>query len=150
MAERTILVPIDLAHESSWTKVLPEAFDSVAQTGGSVTVMTVVPDIMAGLDWRYAIRGEMGGSEELDMRKLVTEAEERLRQIVAEYVPDGMEVETIARHGVIYEEILNVAEELDVDQIVMSAHRPSLSDYLIGPNTSRVVRHASCSVNVVR
>ena len=84
MAGKRILVPIDLAQESSWRKALPEAFGSVAQTGGAVTVMTVVPDIMAGLDWRYAIRGEMGGSEEFDMRKLVTEAEERLRQIVAD------------------------------------------------------------------
>ena len=50
----------------------------------------------------------------------------------------------------VYEEILNVAEELPASQIVMAAQRPKLSDYMLGENTSRVVRHASCSVLVVR
>jgi len=43
-----------------------------------------------------------------------------------------------------------VAEEIGADEIIMAAHRPSLKDYLIGPNTDRVVRHARCSVQVVR
>lgn len=148
--ENKILVPIDLAHESSWKKTLPEAFDRASRQDGTVTVMTVVPDIMAGLDWRYAIRGETGGSEDLDRRKLVADADERLRQVVAEYLPPGMEADTIARHGAVYEEILNVAEEIGTDFIIMAANRPSLSDYLLGPNTARVVRHARCSVSVIR
>ena len=36
------------------------------------------------------------------------------------------------------------------DLIVMASHRPELKDYLIGPNAARVVRHADCSVQVVR
>ena len=32
----------------------------------------------------------------------------------------------------------------------MAAHRPSLADYLLGPNTARVGRHAQCSVQVLR
>ena len=36
------------------------------------------------------------------------------------------------------------------DQIVIGAHRPAVSDFLLGPNTARIVRHAECSVNVVR
>ena len=59
-------------------------------------------------------------------------------------------METIARRGSVYEQVLKVAEELAVDQIVIGAHRPGLSDYLLGPNTARVVRHATCSVNVIR
>ena len=55
-----------------------------------------------------------------------------------------------ARYGVVYEEILDLAEELDVDQIVMTAHRPSVSERLLGTNAARVVRHAKCSVQVVR
>jgi nucleotide-binding universal stress UspA family protein len=34
--------------------------------------------------------------------------------------------------------------------IVMNSHRPDLRDHLIGSNASQVVRHASCSVLVVR
>jgi nucleotide-binding universal stress UspA family protein len=32
----------------------------------------------------------------------------------------------------------------------MGSHRPELSDYLLGPNAGKVVRHAKCSVMVVR
>ncbi len=42
------------------------------------------------------------------------------------------------------------AKDLKIDHIVMGAHRPSLSDFLLGPNSARVARHAGCSVTVVR
>jgi len=145
-----ILVPIDLADMATMEKVLKSAIEQAQATGAQLTVMTVVPDIVAGLDWRYAIRGETGGSEEFDMKKIVKEALDRLNEIVGERMPAGTTAKTIARHGTVYEQVLNVAEELGVDQIFIGAHRPSLADYLLGPNTARIVRHANCSVNVIR
>jgi nucleotide-binding universal stress UspA family protein len=145
-----ILVPVDLEEESSWKKPLAVAFAQAQKLHGTVTVMTVVPDLTALLDWRYAIRGETGGSAGFDMRSIVEDAEQRLRQIVQAAAPAGMKVATLARHGTVYEQILDVAAELDVDQIVMAAHKPTMTQYLIGEVTSRVVRHAKCSVNVVR
>ena len=145
-----ILVPIDLADMETMEKVLQTGIDQAKASGADLTVMTVVPDIITGLDWRYAIRGETGGSQEYDAQDIVNEALERLNQIVAEKTPSGMKVGTIARHGSVYEQVLNVAEELGVDQIVLGAHRPGLADFLLGPNTARIVRHAKCSVNVVR
>ncbi len=53
-------------------------------------------------------------------------------------------------HGTIYQEILSAARKIEVDLIVMASHRPALEDYLLGPNAARVVRHADCSVLVVR
>lgn len=146
----TLLVPIDLAHESSWKKALPQAFALAGSMGSNMTIMTVVPEIVSGLDWRYSIRGETGGSENLNVDELLEVARTRLEQIGTEYAPKSAEFDVVARYGTIYEEILNVADELQATQIVMAAHRPSLSDYLIGPNTARVVRHANCSVQVVR
>lgn len=145
-----ILVPVDLSEKTSWRRPLEVAFAQAEQFGGEVVVLTVVPDILAGLDWRYAIRGAKGGSAELDMKAIVKDAERRLEEIVGAAAPAGMQVTTIARHGVVYEEILELAQELAVDQIVMAAHRPSLGEFLLGQNTARVVRHAKCSVNVVR
>ena len=58
--------------------------------------------------------------------------------------------QAIVASGTVYEEILRVAAETKCDVIVMASHRPGLQDYLIGPNASRVVRHAHCSVLVVR
>ena len=146
---RTILVPIDLAHKSSWTSALPEAFRLVKE-GDELIIMTVIPEFASGLDWRYSIRGETGGSEAFDIDSLLVDARARLEQIAGEYNTGRVPVELVARYGTIYEEILDLAADMEVDQIVMAAHRPSLADYLIGPNTARVVRHAKCSVQVVR
>lgn len=145
-----ILVPIDLSDPHSWESTLPIAFEQAKQAGATVTAMTVVPELFAGLDWRYAIRGELQGSEDLDMHRMVEEAEKRLNQIVRKHVPSGMKVSTIARHGTIYDEVLDVAEEIGADQIIMTAHRPNVTEYLLGNNADKIVRHAKCSVNVLR
>ena len=58
---KKILVPIDLLDSETTKKVLSSAVELSQVGGGELTVMTVVPDIIAGLDWRYAIRGETGG-----------------------------------------------------------------------------------------
>jgi|TARA_R110002072_G_scaffold19100_32_gene71251 nucleotide-binding universal stress UspA family protein len=52
--------------------------------------------------------------------------------------------------GSIYDEIIALSRKFEIDLIVMASHRPELSDYLLGPNAARVVRHAACSVMVVR
>lgn len=147
---KKILVPIDLTEPNAIGPVLAAGVEQARASGGDLTVMTVVPDFIAGLDWRYAIRGETGGSEDFDMRAVVTEALEKLNGVVAEHVPEGMTVETIVRHGAVYQQVLDVAEEIGAGQIVVGALRPQLSDYLLGPNTASIVRHAKCSVTVVR
>jgi universal stress protein F len=145
----SILASIDLADLNTSDAVLVAAIDQAVSSQAKLTVMSVVPDFVTGLDYRYAIRGETG-SVDYDVREIVTEALARLNEIVSARAPDGMAIDTIVRHGTVYEQILLVAEEIGADQIVIGAHRPQLSDYLLGPNTARVVRHARCSVNVVR
>jgi nucleotide-binding universal stress UspA family protein len=46
--------------------------------------------------------------------------------------------------------ILDIAEEKKADAIVIASHKPGWQDYLIGSTAARVVRHAKCSVLVVR
>jgi universal stress protein F len=147
---KKILVPIDLSQSDTIAPVLAAGVEQARASQGDLTVMTVVPDFVSGLDWRYAIRGETGGSQDFDMRALVQEALERLNAVVAEHVPEGMTVETIVRHGTVYQQVLDVAEAVGADQIVVGAMRPQFSDYLLGPNTASIVRHAKCSVTVVR
>jgi nucleotide-binding universal stress UspA family protein len=147
---KRILVAIDLSQPDTLGRVIAAGVEQVAAAGGELTVMTVVPDFVAGLDWRYAIRGETGGSEDFDLRAIVEETLARLNEVVAEHVPEGMKADTIVRHGTIYEQVLDVADAIGADQIVVGALRPQLSDYLLGPNTARIVRHAKCSVNVIR
>lgn len=46
--------------------------------------------------------------------------------------------------------ILDWAGENSVDCIVIASHRPGMQDYLLGSTAAQVVRHAQCSVHVVR
>ena len=83
-------------------------------------------------------------------KKTLELAAERLHEWSAANIPEGLQVQHIIGHGTPYEEILRVAEDVSVDLVVMGSHRPNMEDYLIGPNAARVVRHANCSVLVVR
>lgn len=65
-------------------------------------------------------------------------------------VPGTVHARPHVVHGRVYDEIIAAADRLQVDVIVMAAHRPELSDYLLGPNAARVMRHAKQSVFVVR
>ena len=150
MAKKKVLVPIDLEHKSTWAKALPTGVDQAKMMQGEVWLMTVVPHMVSGLDWRYAIRGEEQGSIDYDIKDFVAQAESRMQDLAKELIPKEVFGGIIAAHGTIYEKIVDAANEIDAEIIVMAAHRPSLADYLLGPNTARVARHARCSVQIVR
>ena len=145
-----ILLAIDLLHESSWTRALPEAEQEAHYRGAKLAAVTVVPDITVGVDWRYAIRGAMGGSQDYDSKQVMQEASEQLKQLLEYNAEAAGTIDTYVRTGTVYEEILKTADEVEPGLIVMAARRPSLKEYLLGPNAARVVRHAGCSVLVVR
>ncbi len=53
-------------------------------------------------------------------------------------------------HGHAAHTIVEYAKDHKVDCIVMTSHKPGLVDYLIGSTADKVVRHAKCSVHVIR
>ena len=65
-------------------------------------------------------------------------------------VTADLAMEQAIRHGSVYGEILRYARDVQADLIVMASHKPELKDFLLGPNAAHVVRHADCSVWVVR
>lgn len=46
--------------------------------------------------------------------------------------------------------ILDWVEKNETDLIILSSHRPGMQDLLLGSTASQVVRHAQCSVHVMR
>lgn len=140
---KTVLLPIDLSAASSWETALPAALRLCQpEDGGVLHVLTVVPDFGMSVVGSYF----EAGFEEKAMHHLG----EELSAWVNEYVPDGTEVHPHVMHGRVYDQIITAADRLNVDAIVMGSHRPELTDYLLGPNAARVVRHAKQSVFVVR
>ncbi|MGO4910356.1 universal stress protein [Pseudorhodobacter sp. W20_MBD10_FR17] len=53
-------------------------------------------------------------------------------------------------HGHSGRTILEWADEHAVDCIILNSHQPSFEDYILGSTAARVVRHAKCSVHVIR
>lgn len=139
---KTVLLPVDLSSPPSWEKALPAALRLCQPEKGVLHVATVVPDFGMSVVGAYFEKG-------FEQRAL-HEVGEKLTAWVSEHVPEGTEVHPHVLHGRIYDEIIEAANRLDVDAIVMGSHAPDLSDYLLGPNAARVVRHARQSVFVVR
>lgn len=140
---KTVLLPIDLSAQSSWEKALPAALRVCQpEDGGVLHVLTVVPDFGMSV---------VGSYFETDFEeKAMHKVGETLADWVTEHVPATTEVHPHVCHGRVYDQIIQAADRLNVDAIVMGSHRPELTDYLLGPNAARVVRHANQSVFVVR
>jgi len=77
-------------------------------------------------------------------------AVEALEAIAARLPLPSARVSRAVRLGGIYHELLHEAAQWGADLIVVGSHRPVMSDYLLGSNAKTIVRHAACSVLVVR
>ena len=139
---KDILLPIDLNNVDTQEKAAQCAIELAKSFGARLHVMTIVPDFGVGVVATFF-------PEDYEAKAMAV-ADKALHDYVKQRVPGDIKVQHIVAHGTIYEEILAFAGKTKVDLILMASHRPELSDYLIGPNASKVVRHANCSVLVVR
>jgi nucleotide-binding universal stress UspA family protein len=139
---RNILVPIDVSDEHSWRKALPTAVTLCRTFQASLHVVAVVPEFGLPMVGQFFPEGYEG--------KLRQQAAKQLKALVAAQVPEGIASRQIVAEGRIYREILNAAKAIRADLIVLGSHHPELKDYLLGPNAEKVMRHADCSVMVVR
>jgi nucleotide-binding universal stress UspA family protein len=46
--------------------------------------------------------------------------------------------------------IIDYANENDIDCIIIASHKPGLENFFLGSTANRVVRHARCSVHILR
>ena len=83
--------------------------------------------------------------------KPACEEAERLLAKLRRQVPAGVETDCEVLEGVPAEQIVAVARRWDADLVVVGDHnRHVLSRFLLGSVADAVVRHAPCSVLVVR
>ena len=145
------LAPIDLEDEHLSAGVIEKTVQmATGVPDAKIYLMTVIPGITPGIDQRYAVRGEMHGSAEYPLQEWKDGAAKELQEIANKNIPKEMQGGIVVENGTVYREIVEAAKDLDIEHIVMGANRPSLADFLLGPNSARVARHAGCSVTVVR
>lgn len=131
-----LLVPLALATDDDSARPI-EAVEKLAASGATVTFLHVVEDIpprVAGyLPDDYIAQINRDRLAELARR-------------VAGF--PGAKVEVV--EGNAGARILERSENIGADCIVIASHRPGLRDWFLGSTAARVVRHAQCSVLVVR
>lgn len=137
-----ILYPVDITEENSWRDSLPIVLGLCASFNTRLHVLTVISDYGMSIVQQYLPSGSV--------QKVVDETSKALHAFVAKHIPSTVKVQHIVGKGSVYECIIKTAEQIHADLIVVSAHRPELKDYLLGPNAAKVVRHSNCSVLVVR
>ncbi len=139
---KTILLSVDLHDEASWRKALPTALELCRAFGSTLHVLTVVPNLPMSLVGMYL--------QEDTLTRLTETLDRDLDAFMEERVPKDVNAHRILEWGTPYAVIVDVAERIGADLIVMGSHRPEMSDYLLGPNAGHVVRHSKVSVLVVR
>ena len=136
-----VLCAVDLEDEHSWKKSLPKAIE-LCGDGGNLHLLHVLPEFGLSMISQYF----PANFEQTTL----TASKDALRAFIDERVPKNVSSRAIIAQGRAYEQILRIADEVGCDAIVMAAGHPDLAQYLLGPNAARVVRHATCSVMVVR
>ena len=80
----------------------------------------------------------------------VARAFKATKQALAERVEGISDVEAVLLQGHSGRAITDYAAENKADCIVVGSHKPGLRDYFLGSTAARIVRHAPCSVHVLR
>ncbi len=138
---KRIVLAVDLADTSAVPKGLPEALELAKAGGGELRLVNVQPVVPA--TFMEYVPADFDAEQS-------KRAEDALDAIIAEIDLPPERKSGAARAGGIYHELLQEAQDWNADLIVVGSHRPVMSDYLLGSNAKTIVRHAQCSVLVVR
>ena len=138
---KRLLAPIDLS-EPEMTKQGVDAALEFARLFEAQLHLLNVQTIMPVLMFDYVPAG-------FDERLRET-IEQELAELAARIDFPKDRLSTQLRFGAVYPEVLAEAEDWGADLIVLCSHRPTMATYLIGSNAKTIVRHAKCSVLVVR
>ena len=138
---KRIILAVDLAETSRPPKGLPQALELAKAGDGELRLVNVQPVVPATF-MEYV-------PADFDVEQ-TKRAQESLDAIIGGIDLPAERKSGSARAGGIYHELLQEAQDWNADLIVVGSHRPVMSDYLLGSNAKTIVRHAQCSVLVVR
>lgn len=134
---KTILLPIDLS-EMQRGKMMIDVAQKLATKDTKIRLVSVVIDIPA------FVAAQVPNDV---IKTAMKTAKETLDALIR---AAGIKADSEIRSGKPGPSILSSAEECDADLIIIGSHKPGLQDYFLGSTAARVVRHAQCSVLVMR
>ncbi len=133
---KNILIPISFDNEKK-TQIACEVAQALSSSDTKFTLINVIEHLPSYV------------SQYLPKDTLKKSWEERQPEIdkLAAQFSNGVGVLVEGHAGAT---ILDYASEIKADCIVIASHRPEMQDYLLGSTAAQVVRHADCSVMVIR
>jgi nucleotide-binding universal stress UspA family protein len=138
---KTILVTVDLGDADMSGPAIERAVALADASGGTIRLIYVRP-LMPETYMEF-----MPATFDTEQQD---DAEARLGEIAARIALPADRVSAAVRLGPVYNEVLQEADTIGADLIVVGSHRPSMATYLLGSNAATIVRHAKSSVLVVR
>jgi len=134
---KSILLPIDPS-EMERGKAMIDVAQKLAGKDTRIRLLTVVVDIPAFVAAQVP--------DDI-IKTAMSTARETLEGLIG---AAGLKADAEVRSGKPGSTILTSADECGADLIIIGSHKPGLQDYFLGSTASRVVRHAQCSVLVIR
>ena len=138
---KKILVPIDPAEPTFADDALAKAATLARDYGAKIHLLAVCPEVQSFVASQ--------------LPEGFQEREEAETMAILGKIGDGLDVpkgtvDAQVRSGSVYHEVIEEAERANCDLVLMTSHKPGLSTYFIGSNAAHIVRHAPCSVMVLR
>src|ERR1700719_4214448 len=137
----SILVPVDIGEVEVAQPGLEKAVE-IAKASGAALRLTFVRSPVPYAMNEY-IPAEYYDSDEKSALKT-------LEGMAAKLDLPRDRISVSSPFGSVYDEVLKEAAAVKADLIAIGSNRPNWSTYLIGSNAAKIVRHALCSVLVVR
>ncbi len=139
---RRILLAVDLADEAETPKRLARGVGAGEPRAAAIFAWSTCSRCCRRRSWNM--------SRPISTPSRSAARSEALQAIAAKIALPPERVSIAAASGGVYHELLREATDWGADLIVVGSHRPVMSDYLLGSNAKTIVRHAECSVLVVR
>ncbi len=139
-----ILVPIDFSDYSKSS--LRFAVNFTKSFNAKLYLVYVVEPVVYPPDFSMGQIAIPSIDLEMDKRAL-----EELNKLAEQDIPSEVEVKTIVKTGKPFIEIIETAEEEDIDLIIISTHgHTGVEHILFGSTAEKVVRKAPCPVLTLR
>jgi len=134
-----VIVPVDTADTTTAHQSLATAKLNLVD-GGVITLLHVLEPLPAYI------------ADQLDGNLMASRHDDAMKSLESLRDSEGLPATTrcLVETGRPYRKILEQVADPVSDAIVMSGHSPKLSDVLLGSVAAQVVRHAQCSVFVLR
>jgi len=138
---KKVLVPVDPAESSFANDALAKASQMARDYGTKVHLLAVCPEVQS-----FVASQLPDGWQEREFQETAVILDKIAAGLDA---PEGS-VDVAVRMGSVYHEVIEEAERSACDLVLMTSHKPGLSTYFVGSNAAHIVRHAPCSVLVLR